>query len=255
MLSTLVLKILLVPSLIGAVSLAGRKWGPGLAGTLAAFPVVAGPILFVLSLEHGAAFAARAAAATLTAVFAILVFGLSYAWAATRYDWRRATLCALAAYTLAVLALVGLKPGIWPSAIAILLLLPVVTRLYPRLALEIPAVRRAVNDIPLRMLAGGILVFVVTFFSSSFGPVLSGVLAMFPSIGLVLAVFSHRNLGAGYVVQLLRGMVGGYYAFATFCLALSLALQALDTGSAFALALAAAIGAHVLSQAVFRGRS
>ena len=54
----LLLKLLLVPSLIYAVTLVGRRWGPGVAGWMSAFPIVSGPILLTVTLEQGAAFAA-----------------------------------------------------------------------------------------------------------------------------------------------------------------------------------------------------
>jgi hypothetical protein len=44
--AVLLLKLLLVPLLIYLVTLAGRRWGPAVAGWLSAFPIVAGPILF-----------------------------------------------------------------------------------------------------------------------------------------------------------------------------------------------------------------
>ena len=39
----LLLKLCLVPALIYAVSLAGRRWGAGVAGWISALPIVAGP--------------------------------------------------------------------------------------------------------------------------------------------------------------------------------------------------------------------
>lgn len=222
---------------------------------LAAFPVVAGPILLVLSLEHGAAFAAQAAAGTMSAIFAILVFGMSYAWSATRFSWRRSVVLALSAYLLAVIFLVMIKPDLLTSAIAIFSFLPFAKRFYPSVAAEKIGASKQPNDVWLRMLAGGILVFVVSYFGSAFGAVLSGVLAMFPSIGLVLATFSHRNFGSDYVVQLLQGMVSGYYAFGAFCLTLALTLQKMPIPQAFCLALLLATLAHFFAQALLKRRT
>ena len=70
--AVLLLKLFLVPLLIALVTLAGRRWGPGVAGWLSAFPVVAGPILFFIAVEQGADFAANAAVGTLSAVLAML---------------------------------------------------------------------------------------------------------------------------------------------------------------------------------------
>ena len=63
--NVLLLKVLLVPSLIALVTLAGRRWGQRLAGWLGGFPIVAGPVLLVLAIENGNAFAAEAAFAAL----------------------------------------------------------------------------------------------------------------------------------------------------------------------------------------------
>ena len=75
--TVLILKLCLVPALIYLVTLVGRRWGPGAAGWVSALPVVAGPILLTMALEQGAGFVATAAAHTLIAVIAVLVFCLA----------------------------------------------------------------------------------------------------------------------------------------------------------------------------------
>jgi hypothetical protein len=64
----------------------------------------------------------------------------------------------------------------------------------------------------------------------------------------VLTVFSHRNVGAGFAVKLLRGTVLGYYAFASFCIVVSLAMGAFSIGIAFLCALACAVTVQLLSR-------
>ncbi|WP_431478872.1 hypothetical protein [Massilia eburnea] len=96
--SILALKLFLVPWLIYAVTLAGRRWGPAVAGWLSAFPIVAGPILLAISLEQGAGFAAAAAQGTLLAVLAMIVFSLTYAWASGRMGVAGAMPLALGAW-------------------------------------------------------------------------------------------------------------------------------------------------------------
>ena len=75
----LALKLLLVPAFLALISLAGRRWGPEVAGWLAGFPVLTGPILFLLALENGPVFAAAAATVSLSAVSGAVAFGLCYA--------------------------------------------------------------------------------------------------------------------------------------------------------------------------------
>ena len=130
--STLLLfKLLLVPTLIAGITLAGRRWGPAVAGWLSAFPVVAGPILFFIAMEQGAPFAADAAVGTLSALLAIVAFGLGYAWAATRFNWAGSLMAAFAAYWVGVTVVATLAPGLaWSVAIAAVTL-AIAPRLFP----------------------------------------------------------------------------------------------------------------------------
>jgi len=239
----LFLKLLLAPSLIALVTLAGRRWGPGVAGWLSAFPIVSGPILLVLALEQGAGFAAAAAGNTLLAVLAILVFSIAYARCA-RFGMPRAMLAALLAYALAVIVLKSLSLPLWAGFAAVLLALLAAPRLLGPVPAQAAAARPA-NDLPWRMLAGAALALGVSHTASSLGPRLSGLFAMFPVMSTVLVGFSHRASGAGFAVALLRGMINGYYAFAVFCLVLTLLLRELALGMAFLLATAAALAVQL----------
>lgn len=236
----LALKLALVPALIGAVTLAGRHWGATMAGWLSAFPIVSGPILYFIALDQGAAFVARAAVGTLAAVLAILVFAISYAWAATRFGWSICLAVAFAAYLVAVAALSLAPPAVWIVAPAVYAALWIAPRLFPTLNPAAPVNAQRGNDIYLRMIAGAILVFLVTRFSAALGPQLSGVFAMFPVMASVLVAFSHHHSGARFAVELLRGMVLGFYAFATFCLVLAMTLPMLGIGTGFIVALLSA---------------
>ncbi|NBU24335.1 MAG: hypothetical protein EBS39_01680 [Gammaproteobacteria bacterium] len=81
------LKLLLVPTLLAIVTLAGRRWGQRVAGWLGSFPIVAGPILLVLTLENGGAFGAAAAQRALAGVAATTGFFVIYSHLAPRWSW------------------------------------------------------------------------------------------------------------------------------------------------------------------------
>ena len=83
----LALKLLLAPCLVVASSLAGRRWGPRAAGMLIVLPIVAGPILLIVYLEHGAAFAGRAAAAATLGVVPLAVYAVVFALTTRRFGW------------------------------------------------------------------------------------------------------------------------------------------------------------------------
>lgn len=249
------LKITLVPLLIGAITLAGRRWGPAVAGWLSGLPVVAGPIMFFMAIEHGAAFASHAIVGMLLGIFAMLGFLLAYAWVATRRSWRTSVLCALSAYFVAVALLNTLAlptSVVTAMVLAVLLLAP---RLFPHAEPRATAAVPPRGEIYVRMAAGALLVLAVTYAAASLGAQLSGLLAMFPVISTVLAVFSHRQCGHEFTICLLRGVVFGWYAFLAFCVVLGWALPQLGVGAAFLVASVGAALTQVASGRVLKRRA
>lgn len=272
--SILALKLFLVPSLIYAVTLAGRRWGPAVAGWLSAFPIVAGPILLAISLEQGAGFAATAAEGTLMAVLAIIVFSLAYAWASARLGVAGAMPVALGAWGLTVAALQAVQPSMPLAALTVVVALLAAPRLFPPLdtalappapaapraegvpiaqapaaAPALPGSGRLGGDLPWRMLAGALLVMSVSAAAAGLGPRLSGFFAMFPVMGTVLVGFTHVQSGRNSAVQLLRGTMLGYFAFAAFCVAISLLLRAQPVPLSFCAAFAFALAIQLLVKA------
>ncbi|MFY9479549.1 MAG: hypothetical protein WAQ08_18065 [Aquabacterium sp.] len=248
----ILLKLTLVPALIAAVPLAGRRWGPAVAGWLSAFPVVAGPILLFMGLEQGPTFTATAAAGTLTAVLANLAFGIAYAQAASRrHAWPISLVAGWAAYALVVAALsINARPPMAYMAIVVLIALGTAPLLYPKppVASHASSPLRTKGDLWLRMLAGALLTATVTHLAFHIGPTLSGMLAMFPVMGSVLAVFTHRHEGAIATIRLLKGMVLGYYAFSAFCIVLAITLPSWPLASSFATALLIALSIQIISR-------
>ncbi len=76
---TLALKLVLTPVLVGAASLAGRRWGSEIGGWLVGIPLISGPIAFFLALSAGAHFAAQASVGILAGVASQVAFALAYA--------------------------------------------------------------------------------------------------------------------------------------------------------------------------------
>jgi hypothetical protein len=254
MTAALALKLFLVPSLIYLVTLAGRRWGPGVAGWLSAFPVVAGPILLTVTLEQGTSFAALAAEGTLLAVLATLVFCIAYAWSSVRFGVAGSMLCALCAYAVVVpgLNVVNLPVGL--SFALVLCALWLAPRVLPHFEV-LPASAKLANDVPWRMVSAAVLVLAVTFSASRLGPRLSGIFAMFPVMGTVLTGFTHARQGRAAAVALLRGMMLGYVAFAVFCLVTALLLRKGDIGLAFTCAFACALAVQLGMKVLLSARS
>jgi hypothetical protein len=229
----ILLKLTLVPFFLFAVSMAAVRWGPAVAGWLAGLPIVAGPILYLLVLEQGPVFGVGAAAAALSAIFASEAFNLAYAWTCRWYHYCIAAMMGLAAWFVAAIGLTSL-PGTPAVALgAALLGVMSAQALLPRTnaADKVITITRA--DLIMRMVAGAVLTLAVTMLSASLGAQWSGVLTVFPLLGLILSVSSQRAYGPDFVVRLLRGMVLGRFSFAAFCLCLIWMLPGHNTEIAF----------------------
>jgi hypothetical protein len=235
----LALKLLLVPSLLAAVTLASRRWGPRVGGWLAGLPLVTGPILLILALERGAEFASEAAVASLSAVAAAIAFGAAYAHACLRFGWAFALAAALSAWFAAAAALAALPGSVLPALGVALASLVAARYLFPGVAAGRALRPEPRFELPVRMLFAALLTLLATGVAERIGTGWTGLIAMFPVMSTLLAVFSHRAQGPAFAALILRGLATGLYALAAFCLVVAVALPRAGVAIAFAAAVAA----------------
>lgn len=243
----LLFKLTVAPLFIAVVTLAGRYWGASVAGLFSGFPVVAGPIVIFVALEQGPEFGSLTATAAISAIASVLAFGIAYSWVSLGRSWLTALLCAVGAWV-AVALVVATLPSL-PQvtlAVAAVALLATPWLLPPSRAAT--ATRASLNDLPLRMLTGGLLTLAITGAAAALGEVWSGILAVFPVSGLVLTVFTHRAEGAPQVAEIFRGMVRGLYSFAAFFLVLAFLWPQMGFWSTCALACVVGLLVQVLLQ-------
>jgi hypothetical protein len=243
MLVDLVLELVVAPALVGAATLAARRWGQRIGGLVSAFPAIVGPVLLVAALEHGAAFAARAANGTLLGLVALAGFALTYGRVAARAGWPNSLVAAwavagvlgLGVGTLAAGPPVGLLAAAASLLAAHRLLRGVSSGALP----DEPVLPRW--DLPLRMALTALLAMSLTAAASRLGPVVGGVLAALPVLASILAVFTHARYGAAAVAELLRGMLGGMAGFVGFCALVAALAEPAGIAAAFAVATVAAL--------------
>ncbi len=220
----LALKLTLVPLFLLVVSMSGKWWGPSVAGWLAGLPVVAGPILYLLTLSHGPAFGARAANLSLAAILASEAFNFAYAWTCRSRSWPIALIAGLIVWFLSACGLSLLPTSPFWASIAAVTAVCCGQSFLPRTSAVTAGAPLSRFDLLGRMTAGALLTLSVTSVSAWVGPTWSGLLAVFPLLGIILSVSSHRAYGPAFVISLLRGMVLGRFSFAAFCLVLTFAL-------------------------------
>ena len=242
----LALKLVVTPLCIAAATVMARRFGAGVGGWLAGLPLTSGPVSVFLALEQGPTFAAQAAVGTLLGLIAVTAFCVAYARVADRLPWPFSTLVGLGAFVLMTGLLANLPVSLALALGAVVLSLVFGVRLIGTSGH--PAyVGTPRWDVPLRMTAATAVVLVLTAVASTLGPRLSGFVSTVPVFASTMAAFSHRLAGARAATQLLRGVVVGSFAFASFFLVVGVSVERLGLFPTYALATVAALGVNAVS--------
>jgi hypothetical protein len=247
----LLLKIILAPVLIALVSLAGRRWGPGVAGWLLGLPLNSGPILFFLLLEQGPRFAAEATRGSLLGILAWASFCVAYAFCCLRMSWWWSTLLGWLAYFVVAFALLWTNLSVIWAFVLVTAALFFMLLIFPKALRPDSPSREPRQDLWLRMTTASVMVVTLTGVASLLGPTRSGILTAFPAYTTILAVFTHRH-GAASAVRALKGVTAGLYTAATFFLVLWLCLMRLGNAWSFVWASAAGLAVHAASLVFLR---
>lgn len=238
----MLLKLLLVAASVLLASLAARRFGHGVGGTLAGLPMIAGPIMGFLLLQADTPAVRAIALATLVCVPATVAHLLVFAWVATRRPWWQALAAANGVF-FGLGALLARLPvpdaAVGPLALGALL---VGGLLFPRLAIVAGAVEIPRIELACRVAAAMVLAAVIVGSAGLVPASVSGLLLAVPITGNVLPCFTLPRHGAAATVALLRGFVRGLTGFGAFFVTLHAALGSVGAGAAYALAWAAALG-------------
>ena len=234
----LAIKLVLAPVLVAAATSAGYRFGPKVTGWIAGFPVVAGPILLLFTLEQGPEFAAKAAESSLLGVVSLVGFCVMFLFVARNYSWQLSVLCGWVFYGCSTFLLQKLSSPWWVSAIVALAAVRAAKYLLAKP--NSPLLPRTVLrwDIPARMAATAVLVVLLTHAASGLGSQLSGLLTPFPVVTTVIAVFAQRDQGYAGAMRTLQGLLASMPAFVVFCLVLALILVPFGPWVAFVSAIA-----------------
>ncbi len=251
--SLLLVKLALAPALVVGSSLAGRRWGHEVSGLLVALPLVAGPILLITELEHGAHFAARAAAASLLGLVALASFVVVFARVARTRGWLLAVLAGWLAFLAVALAF---GQAVDPCRGRRSCSPPAPSRsrrgCCPRdpPGHDLPIAGLPAWDLPARAIATSLLVLGLTGAAAGLGPTLTGALTPFPVSNTVLAAFVLVLEGAAQVDTFLRGFLRGAFGFVAFCFLVSVLVLPLGVAAAFTIALCGALAAQLLARLI-----
>jgi hypothetical protein len=240
MATSMVLKLLVTPLLIGGATLAGRRWGDRVSGWLVGLPLTSGPVVLFLAVDQGSRFASMAALGVLLGTISQAAFAVTYARLAARAAWPIGAVGATMVFAAATLGLRAIELPAAPAFALVTACLIGAMRLMPEAGITAAGGRPPAWDLPLRIVLATALVLLLTGAAPAIGPRLSGLLSPFPVYAGVLAVFAHRRSPTA-AVEVLKGLLVGLFAFAAFFLVLALGLDRIGTGPAFLWAVTTAI--------------
>jgi hypothetical protein len=244
------LQFVVAPGLVGASTLAARRWGLRLGGLVSAFPAIVGPLLLIAAHEHGTAFAAKAASGTLLGLVALSGFALAYGRTALHAGWRTSLAAGWVAAAAIAALLAAVDAGPLAGLAAASLSLVVAYCLLPSGIAPLASLSAPRWDLPLRMALTAALVVTLAATAARLGPVVGGLLAALPVLASVLAVFTHEQQGAAAICALLRGMISGMAGFVVFCLLVAVLVDRAGIAATFTAAALAALAVQAATASI-----
>jgi hypothetical protein len=258
----LLLKLLLIACTVYLSSLAARRGGHALAGLVTGMPMIVGPILGLVLIDHGPAVTERVTWATITCFPATLLHALVFSVAARRFSWPVCLLLATVCFLLAAAGLSWLAlPRGWAAVLAAASpSLTVLLMSRSNLSLDSPqtsarvsvapaAVQIPTSEVFFRIAAAVAMAAAIIVGADHFPSFVSGLLLAIPIAGAVLPCFTLPRYGHLATEKLLIGFAKGLNGFCAFCIALAVLLVHVHPAIAFFLALCtAAATARVIAR-------
>jgi hypothetical protein len=249
--------LLAAPTLMLAATAAERRFGPAVAGAMAAMPVALSVIVLAVGAELGRAAGATLAAGAAAHVVAQVAFALVFAAVITRRGAALGLLAGTTAFA-AISILVAPVPPVLAIAAAVPALLLGSTSLKGSDPLTLRSHEKACSaqdrivkgSDPLSAVLGAVAAFVMVgvalLTADVAGPAAAGMIGAFPALSTALACVLARSRGAEAAASALRGLVGGLRAYLVFCVTVAVAAPALGVVVAVPLALALCLLAYAM---------
>jgi len=251
----LAVKMAITAGLVVAAAAIAERTGPLLGALVATLPISAGPAYVFVSLDHGSAFVAASALASLVMNAATTLLALTYVLLAPRRGRGIRLSAALGVWLVSALLLRTLPwtlgGAVALNGVVVAFGVPI-SRALPHPPMP-PLVRRR-YDVPARAALVATLVALVVGLSAELGPVLTGVLAVFPIVLTSLILIFEPRIGARPTAALIAQAIPGLGGFAVALAVLHGAAVPLGAPAALVLALAVSLSFNVALWIALRPR-
>jgi hypothetical protein len=227
----LLLRVSIAPLIVVGGTLVQRRFGNAIGGLVIGLPLTSLPLLWLVALQHGGAFASSMSGAILVGSTAQVVVIWVYAFMAARVSPTLAMMGALGAFVVTIGALHLLDLSVLLASLLAAAGFAFALYWWPRTdftSQETGRYRLALRVV----LSAGFTLFVVTL-AGRIGPGFSGLIAALPMMSLVMAFFTHQELGAN--------ATRGSFSYVASMFVLAEMLRTGQVGPAFLCAIAVAL--------------
>lgn len=207
----LALKIFLSPLLMLIVTWLQARSSANAGGRFMGWPLVTGPILLIIYLQEGAAFAAKTSHGALLGQISLIAFAWSYSFIALRAPWYISILAATITFIGSVYLVSLIHIPLWLTFILLVSALFLVNRLWPRYEPITTPLSSPKWELYLRIALVIALVFTLSEFSRTLGPGLTGGFSTYPVIATIMGTFNHKRFGANAAIGLHHGLMQRLY--------------------------------------------
>ncbi|MGC8510391.1 MAG: hypothetical protein ACP5PB_05910 [Acidimicrobiales bacterium] len=244
----LVLRLVSAPLVILAATMAQRRFGHAVSGLIVGLPLTTLPLLWLVALGHGTPFAGSMSAALLTASSAQVALIWSYARLARHLSPLAAATGSVAVFAVVALFTRALHPSAPVAALLGVVSCVLALRAWP--TLDATPVAEGRYRVGLRVALVTLFTLLVVTFAGWMGPQLAGLVAALPALSLVMAVVTHRELGASATSQFLRSVTRGSIAYVISILVMTELLRA---GQLTLAVVGTLVGALVVQASLYLG--
>jgi len=239
---SLALKMAVTAGFVVAAAMVAERAGAAIGAIVATLPIAAGPAYVFLALDHDSAFISASAIGSIAAHAATAVFSLVYIVLAQRNGMVVSVGGAVASWFV-VAFLLRLVPWTFPTVVAANLALfgacMVFTDRYRHV--QMPPIISKWYDVPVRALMVACLVAAVVTLSGHVGPIVTGLLAVYPIVMTSLMLIFQPRVGGPATAALIANTMWGLVGFSACLFTVHLATVPLGTWGGLLLALVVSV--------------
>src|ERR1044071_7129805 len=239
---SLVLKMAVTSGFVIGAAMVAERAGPAIGAIVATLPIAAGPAYVFVSLDHDAAFISASAIGSIAAHSATAVFSLVFVVLAQRCHMIVSVGGAVASWFVVAFLLRQVSWIFVTVAAANLAIFSVCILLTNRYRhVRMPLILRKWYDVPVRAVMVACLVAAVVGLSGRVGPIVTGLLAVYPIVMSSLMLIFQPRVGGPATAALIANTMWGLVGFSAGLFTVHLAVVPFGTWVGFALSLTVSV--------------